>query len=381
MKIFVVPSWYPDDDNPIRGIFFKEQVHALKKEGMDVIVLYPEIWSLKTLRKQKQKTGISYRMEEGIKTYRFKGYNFIPRVPSVSYRIYKERLKKLFSMAIQREGVPDLIHAHSLIWGGLAVSDLTAAHGIPLVVTEHSSVFGRGLVKPYHQKLIKNKAERIHYLIAVSNSLRKDLSKFVVSKEIEVIPNIVDTEFFTFGNEKRNRFTFFSLAMLNENKGIDVLIRAFSNKFKDKDAELLIGGDGNEKRRLHQLANELGVGKQVFFLGKLSREKAASYMKQCDVFVLPSRYETFGVVYIEALSCGKPVIATKCGGPEMMVNKKNGMLVTVDNIEELSEAMSYIKENHSNYNPETIRRECVNRFGEKAVAGRLKNYYKGVVEG
>jgi L-malate glycosyltransferase len=379
MKIFVVPSWYPDSENSLRGIFFKEQVHALKKEGMDIVVLYPEIWSIKTFIKQKP--GVFCEIEEGIKTYRYKGYNFIPRVPWIAYHIYRARLKKLFSLAIKREGKPDLVHAHSLIWGGVAVAELAENHSIPLVVTEHSSAFGRGLLKPFHQKLIKRKVNSIRHFIAVSNSLKNDLSGFIPPEQIEVIPNIVDTEFFNISNKKRSKFTFFTLAMLKENKGIDVLIKAFSQKFKASEAELLIGGDGIEKRQLEDLAANLNIDKQVTFLGKLSRERTSDFMEQCDVFVLPSRYETFGVVYIEALSCGKPVIATKCGGPEMMVNKQNGLLVPVDHVEELGGAMSYVKENYQSYDPAAIRRECIEQYSEKAVTAKLINYYKEVVSG
>mgnify|MGYP003503500790 CR=1 FL=1 len=82
-----------------------------------------------------------------------------------------------------------------------------------------------------------------------------------------------------------------------------------------------------------------GKNEQIIFLGALSRDDVAKWMNKCDCFVLPSRYETFGVVYIEALASGRPVIGALNGGAEDIINNLNGYLVPIDDIDKLAEKM------------------------------------------
>src|SRR5699024_9955006 len=97
---------------------------------------------------------------------------------------------------------------------------------------------------------------------------------------------------------------------------------------------------GEEKANLLKLVRVLKIEEQVVFLGPLTREQVKEEVSSADAFVLSSKYETFGVVLIEALALGKPVIATKCGGPESIVTPEVGYLVENNSEEELSKAMS-----------------------------------------
>ena len=180
-------------------------------------------------------------------------------------------------------------------------------------------------------------------------------------------------------SEKRQdptkNFRFLSIAFLNHNKGMDILLNGFAKVFKGKNVELVIGGEGAEKDNLNNLANQLGISGQVTFLGPVNREQVKHEMQQCNVFVLASRFETFGVVFIEALATGKPILATKCGGPEAIVNKINGCLVPTENSTELSRAMEYMKENYHMYNPVEIRKDCIERFSENAIIKKVSQLY------
>ena len=103
--------------------------------------------------------------------------------------------------------------------------------------------------------------------------------------------------------------------MGHEKKGQADLLRAFAERFAgDPSVRLGIGGDGPERGRLHELAGSLAIAEQVDWLGALDRDGVRQAMCEADAFVLPSRLETFGVVVIEALACGLPVVATRSGG-------------------------------------------------------------------
>ncbi|SFQ36127.1 glycosyltransferase [Salibacterium halotolerans] len=378
MNVFIIPSWYPTSTNSIKGVFFKEQAQALQKNGVDVTVLYPDLWSIKRLGKVEEEKGIIFSEEESLNTYRYNGYNFFPRMPYMAGLIFYKRLKKLYGLAVKQYGKPDIIHAHSCIWGGVAASKLSRKENIPLVITEHSTAFSRGIIKPYQEKLIRNAVNKTNKLIAVGPGLKENLEQYAPEKDISIIPNIVDTDKFTPKDpSNNNKFRFFSMGMLTHKKGMDILIKAFANAFKgDSKVELVIGGDGEESENLKVLAQDLGAQDQVHFLGHLNREEAVHQMQKCNVFALASRHETFGVVFIEALACGKPIIATKSGGPDMIVNKNNGVLTEVNSVSALQSEMSQIKTSINFYDPIKIREDCWHRFSENAIVYQLFNIYK-----
>jgi L-malate glycosyltransferase len=382
MKVLIIPSWYPTKENPILGVFFKEQAKALRKFGCEVSVIYPEIRTIREVEPKWVK-GIQISEEEGLRTYRYKVYNYIPaRIPFSKAFLYYQRLKRLYKESVKREGKPDVIHSHSCLWGGWAAAKIAQDEKIPLVITEHSSKLIRGLIKPYEKKEIEKTLNRADKIISVGPSLKKELEKYT-TKEIIEIPNIVNVESFKNNRITRqpqpNKFSFFSLALLTRNKGMDVLIKSFTNAFKGTNVELHIGGEGDHKQELIKLTEELGMESQVHFLGALDRNQVVQHMHSCDAFVLASRFETFGVVFLEALASGKPIISTKSGGPDSIVNEKNGLLVPVDDSKELSDAMQKMVKNYSLYNPVVIQNDCQDRFSEEVIVKKILKIYNEIV--
>lgn len=381
MKILVVPSWYPTEDNPINGIFFKEQVKALQKHGFEVSVLYPEIRTIHKVKQAFKERGMIVSTEDGIKTYRYIAYNLIPgRVPFSTARMYYAKLKKLYREFLRREGKPDVIHAHACLWGGWAAAQLAKEERIPFIITEHSSAFLRGLLADYEKKEISKTLEAATEIIAVGPSLKQELEKYT-NKHIHQIENIVNIDDFvplkTSDQQGKNkRFRFLSVAFLNKNKRMDLLIRAFTQAFRNQEVELVIGGQGNERIPLEHLVSELQMQEQITFLGNLDRQRVVEELQKADVFTLASQFETFGVVFIEALACGKPIIATRSGGPEAIVNEINGIIVPVDDIHALADAMKTLKENYHQYNQDAIRLDCLARFSENAIIEKISKLYE-----
>ena len=196
------------------------------------------------------------------------------------------------------------------------------------------------------------------------------------------MPNIVNERFCSFElrpNESKN-FEFINVALMTENKCQANILHAFSRISKvNPNIRLTLGGDGPVRSQLEQLAHDLGIAEKVKFTGMLTREQVLAAMAAADAFVLSSRYETFGVVVIEALALGKPVIATRCGGPESIVRKEDGILILVDDVDALAAAMIKMVENRNDYDPAEIRKACSARFSEAAIAKRLMNTYADVV--
>ena len=380
MHIMFIPSWYSNVRNKVHGSFFKEQASELQKAGVKVTVAYNEVWPLTMIGKIHEEKGLNYNSEDGLKTYRYKNYNYIPK-NALMFKVFNKRMEKLYKEIVKKEGPIDIIHAQSSLWGGISAAYISEKYNIPLVITEHSSVERGPYVKNSYVPFIRDSYKKAKKVITVGNGLKNEIQALSGRNDIEVIGNLVDLSKFTIKKRIQNeKFIFFSLAFLEGEKGFDTLIKAFAKKFKDKEAMLYIGGDGSQRAWLEALAQENGVKKQIIFLGALSRDDVAKWMNKCDCFVLPSRYETFGVVYIEALASGRPVIGALNGGAEDIINNLNGYLVPIDDIDKLAEKMLELYKKIDSYNEEEIRSDCLKRFSPEVIVNKIISVYKEVLK-
>jgi L-malate glycosyltransferase len=377
LNILIIPSWYSTKDNPTNGSFFREQAHALKESGNNVIVAFVEVRLFSKINKKQRVEVID---DNGVKTYRIIQGKF-PKTGNVGTAIaFRQGLKKIYREIIKSEKI-DTVHLHSCIWGGIGGAYIAKKLKVPFVITEHSSYYGRFKVNFIESQLIKYTLKNSDKVISVSSYLKGIVSKYY-KDDITIIPNMVDcSEFLDYKlNNKNtcNKFTFLSLCYLKKNKGVDILIKAFSKYFNYENVELIVAGDGPERVNLEKLAVELGVSNKVKFKGALSRSEVKKEMSNCNVFALASRFETFGVVLIEALASGKPVISTRNGGANDIVNNLNGILVEIDNINELGEKMYYMYENYNKYNSYKIREDCIYRYNKEVIIKELSNIYNEV---
>jgi glycosyltransferase involved in cell wall biosynthesis len=137
-------------------------------------------------------------------------------------------------------------------------------------------------------------------------------------------------------------------------KGFDVLLQAFAKSNPDSH-DLLLAGDGPDRAALEALTTQLGLSKQVHFLGRVDHDQAVRLFTGCSFFILPSRHEPMGIVNLEAMAAGKAVIATHVGGvPELVINNETGLLIPGDNIPALAAAITQL----------TADGDMRHRFGE-----------------
>ena len=140
----------------------------------------------------------------------------------------------------------------------------------------------------------------------------------------------------------------------------------------------MCGGEDKEQN-YPELAEQYHFGDALCIRGRVSREECLRSMQMNQAFVLPSRAETFGVVYIEAMACGLPIIQTKIGAWTMLTTPETGLAVPVEDAEALADAMEHMIRNYADYDPETIRRYCREHFSEEAVCRRLTEVYEEVL--
>lgn len=389
MHVLLLPSWYPANSSDIGGSFFREQAIALEKAGCEVGVLSINILSLREpVKALKSRFKTQYENDFNVHTYRKQYVNWLPRLEGAQQYIFRSRMMWLFRCYIKKHGKPDIIHVHSMLNAGLAAKEIKKRYGIPYIVTEHSTAYARGVLSKSQLKSAALIAIEASGRFAVSTPFSELLAKVLKqdSSAWSVLPNIVNDSFFKACELQKSKsdkcgFCFLNVSLLVPKKRIDLLITAFSLYFKGRpDVTLRIGGDGKEREALEDLAKRLGVEDQVKFLGMLDREQVVGEMENMDAFVLSSQYETFGVVVTEALAKGKPVIATRCGGPEDIIREQDGILVSPADAEDLAKAMQKIYETIDNYDPNEIRMSCQERYGESAMAERLKSHYQAVIK-
>jgi glycosyltransferase involved in cell wall biosynthesis len=139
---------------------------------------------------------------------------------------------------------------------------------------------------------------------------------------------------------------------------------------------LVVVGDGPERARLERAAQALGLGDRVAFRGALDRAGVRRALWEADAFVLASRRETFGVVLLEAMATGLPVLATRCGGPDALVTPATGVLVAPDDAPGFAAALRGLRQAFVEYDPAAVRAYVRRDFGAAAFARRSLVLYR-----
>lgn len=389
MHVLVIPSWYPTAENPVRGIFFREQSHAVRRAGHDVGVIAVEAHGRRRAFDALRGVvplGIRTEVDAGIPTYRAHVIGWRYRLPYGASGTWARAIDALYRRYVERHGRPDLVHVHSALYAGAAALRLKRRYGVPYVITEHSTAYARGLLRRWELRLCRRIFAAADARIFVSPMQGEQVGSLVgrAVEPWEWVPNMVDARFEPAPARERGRtarpFRFLNVAILTAKKGHVDLLDAFARAFPDAvGVELRIGGDGPERSRLEAHAAALGIADHVRWLGRLTRDQVLAELREADAFVLPSHYETFGVVLIEALACGLPVVATACGGPECIVHERNGVLVPPRSVDALARAMAAIHRGIGEFDPEFIRSDCLARFGEHAVVDRITAVYERVL--
>jgi glycosyltransferase involved in cell wall biosynthesis len=388
----VIPSWFPSETNRVAGIFIEDQVRALARLrpdwqfgvstwGQDETVIElrrPLPSAVRVLRRSRRPSRRN--LEGNVTVYSRPVVHWTPRLLSGRFDAILQANRANLEQAREELGEFDLIHAHAAFPAGLLARQLAAG---PYVVTEHS---GRALRARVARSGVGRRAlteglSGAAAVIAVSHALARQLAE-AGPGATDVIPNVIDEEFFTRSDVPRptGRPRVFTLARLVDGKGVAELLEATARlRAAAFPVDLRIGGDGPRRKEWQDHARGLGLENDVSFLGTLPRESVREELWNCSCFALASEAESFSVVCIEALACGRPVVATRSGGPEEIVTEENGALVPARDVEALAAGLRNVLSR--DFDGEAIRSDAVRRFGSEAVAVALEAVYRRVTAG
>ena len=387
MNIVIIPAFFQTKSRKTLGSFFLEQARALQQKGHKVTILYCDTYSIKYVKDWFAYSEEKSEIIEGIQIYRNRCFCPLKHGIEGHREAFANGIQKLYDQYM-KGNKPDIIHAHCCVWAGYAAMKLSGQIGIPYVVTEHATLFQlhRDEISEKNDKVIRKIFQKAARVICVSGAFAKLIESY--RPDIDVVGNVVNCDAFVprADSEKHRGIRFLTVCYMEEEaqlykKGIDILIQAWTEVVKKyTDVKLAIGGGGSAKTKVEQWVEEHGISKYVEFTGALDRKQVIQEMQSCDCFVLPSRYETFGVVYIEAMACGKPVIAVANGGPDDFVKPFNGFLIEPD-VKELVQAF-YEMIGHltrgNYYQEEKISNYIKSKFSYEAIAEQLEAIYNSI---
>jgi teichuronic acid biosynthesis glycosyltransferase TuaC len=384
LHVLTLTPFFPSAENEVSGCFIAESLDQLKTLGVDstVIAVSPMHYARKNPSPAAAAEWVRY-----------------PQLPgnlglsSAGKLLYARLAAKL--RTLHRAKPIDVIHAHTALPCGHAAALLSKDLNVPFVVSLHgldvfNTCFLDGIPARWRRKVSTDVYRAAQTVICISGRVQEVLSTGA-SQETRstVVYNGVNPSFFSPEESAKNEGEGAEILMVGNllrGKGHELVLRAMGKLAMEKlrssfrEIRCTIIGEGPDRAHYEALARELNLSDRVQFRGRQSRAAVAEAMRRCSVFVLPSRYEGLGCVYLEAMSCEKPVIACHGQGiDEVIEHGKNGWLIPIDGLEELVQGLTTLLGSAGVRARigEEARRTIVGRFTLAHQAEQLAAIYLG----
>ncbi len=376
-KVLFVSAWYPSKASPCSGVFVREHAKAVALYD-DIVVVHIE----KNREARWFSNEIQITTEHGIRTIRTRAAEVPLRgISQASYVLHLLRIVR----ALSKEGWrPDIIAAQ-VFRAALPCVELGRLLRVPVVVTEHISAFqGAELPKRVMQRA-KSALERAEIVLPVSKALARDIQDCGINARIDVVPNVVDTDFFHPADQpvqKSGAMSILFIGLLVPKKNLSCLLEVLSRLHKNRnDFVLEVIGEGPHRDEYEARVQDLGLTGLVNFHGYQSKSDLAAMMRRSHFLVLPSEYETFGCVALEAIASGIPVVVSDVGGLREFVQPHVGIRVPPGDVSALAEAVDYMLDHQCDYDRSELARYARERYSPEIIGRKLHDVYEEVVTG
>ncbi len=339
LHVLTLTPFFPFAANPVYGTYVSEPIQHFAEYNLRSTVI-----GVSPLHRQRRRP-VSGVESEWLHFPQIPGNLGLQTAGTFLYRRLLNRVSQL-----HRQQPIDVIHAHSALPCGHAASLLAEHLNVPFIVTIHgldvfNACFEPG--SPAAERRAKLSAEVYRHagsVICISSAieaiLKNGMEHPVAS---QVIYNGTDAKMFA-PEETTTPERGLSILMVGNllrGKGHEIVLRAMAQVaacFPGLQCRMI--GEGSDQNRFRSLARDLCISGSVFLLGRQDRQAVAKAMRECTLFALPSRFEGLGCAYLEAMACGKPVIACEGQGiGEIIQHGHNGWLIPVDGVQEMVKAL------------------------------------------
>lgn len=353
--IVYIPSWYPSELDVQNGVFIQKHAQAAALNNK-VSVLFA--YAAKKTSEEHTKNG---NLSEHILTFKKSNNSWINKFRLLKY--YFKQYKQLKNV--------DIIHAH--VWSNKAILAylLSILYRKPLVISEHWSGYRNqfGFIESLLMRIV---FKRARFILPVSKFLQSLMEMKGIQGHYKVIGNIIESSEKT--ATPSGSFKFLMVADLrDEIKNISAVIHAFQ-ELNIESCSLNIIGDGPDKEYLQSIAKS----ENIHFLGGMYNKAVLKEIPKHHAVIINSRIETFSVVALESLAAGRPVIYTKCGGPEELVPQGFGIQISIDNLTELKNAILQMKSSYSSFTSKELQKS-VSPFSQRNISQLLTEIYSTIL--
>ena len=338
LHVLTLTPFFPSDKNEVSGCFVAEPIEQFKQFGVDssVIAVSPIYHS----RKQPSPSAAA----DWVRYPQLPGTVGLSSAGKLLYARLLGRIRQLHSVK-----PIDVIHAHAALPCGHAAALLSRRLNIPFVVTVHGlDVFNNchlgGIPAAWRRKVSVEVYGAARTVVCISGKVQEILKTGTPAETCStIVYNGVNPSLFSPNPAAGGPFDpeILIVGTLLRSKGHELVLRALGHlrpSFSQLRCRII--GEGPDRARFETLVRELGIGRQVQFVGRQSRSEVAEAMRRCSIFVLPSRNEGLGCVYLEAMASGKPVIACYGQGiAEVIEHGRNGWLIPADGLEQLVQGL------------------------------------------
>jgi glycosyltransferase involved in cell wall biosynthesis len=394
-KILIIPSWYPNIENPNSGIFFLEQARLFRydyeikvlcgvqkrdisrfKKIFNTIIF---LFSKSVIRRTKEKYFLDQPEVIGFE-YEC-GINLLKKI---NYNISLNSYIKTFAY-ISTKWKPDIIHAYDTFLGGIVASYINSQYLIPYIISEHNYL---KLIYPgFILKDLIKAIEQAARILLVSEYQLRNLIMHNIKCIPEIIGNYVDDMAFTMADNK-NEKTVFNILFVGRNaaeKDFKTLVKTiaeFDKLSTVKDYCFTVIGNLSDQKQyfINQLCG-LNFNINLKIIDFVERDQIIEFFHSSDAYLSTSISETFGVGICEAMMCGIPVVSTNNGGfDEMYIPGVNGIKTGIKDYKALADSLYKIKTKKLVFDPFKIRSSVINKFGEEAFKSRMLKIYNSIYE-
>lgn len=385
-NVLFLPKWYPNKNSKSEGIFVRRHAEAVS--------LFCNVWVLYatadgTITKgfyRQDNVQLNGKLSETIFYYRktITGINAIDKLFKLI--LYFFCIVKGYTQ-VKSRFKPNIIHVHVLLRTGIMALFFSWIDKLPFVYTEHWTGYHPqdGNYKGFlRKKLTQLFISRAACVMPVTEHLAKAMQAHNLSGHYQILPNVVNTDLFSLSNAPaHSKTTAIHISnFISRAKNVEGILEVMSMLTKRLlNIQLLIVGDGESRTSLEKKAEQLGLlDSTVFFTGPKMGAELAKLIQSADFLFLFSNFENQPCVIMEAMSCGKPILATTVGGIPEMVDPTRGILSPPKDVDTMAKNFSQMVTMLPSFDPSSLRKFAVQHYSYEVVGRKIFDVYQKTLQ-